>query len=250
LKAAPLLGGLPAVGCASVQVRLPEEQATLAAPQAGVFQAGAARADITPPPRYPMAGYFRIDQFARGHWLRLYARAAQRPSRVRADRLARNRSFDAFLRDPEAAELLAENASLQGCDEPRYAADACSAVDSSVHMLRFDDAESGAVRAAAVFFAAHPTVARPSFAALQQRRLRRRCARGEAKTSLESQRPSVQFVHPPLAGRARSSSANSPPTGPGCANILAIGKRLTTVAATREGTRGPHAFAKSDARLG
>src|SRR5712672_3387835 len=39
------------------------------------FLAGAAKADITPPPGFPMGGHSVAGHRARGYWTRLYARA-------------------------------------------------------------------------------------------------------------------------------------------------------------------------------
>jgi neutral ceramidase len=40
-----------------------------------IFQAGAAKVDITPPPGYPLAGHSIAAKVGRGYWTRLYARA-------------------------------------------------------------------------------------------------------------------------------------------------------------------------------
>ena len=59
-------------GCASIRGKLP----LAAAPQpTGVFQAGAAKTDLTPMPGYPMGGHSIAGSIARGFWTRLWARA-------------------------------------------------------------------------------------------------------------------------------------------------------------------------------
>jgi neutral ceramidase len=73
--AALLLGLVLALGagCAALVVRPP----VLAAPPeaTGTWRAGAATADLTPMPGFPMGGYSVAGQTARGHWTRLRARA-------------------------------------------------------------------------------------------------------------------------------------------------------------------------------
>ncbi len=65
------------LGCASYRYSVieVENRAPLPAANSGSFLAGAARADITPPPGLPMAGHSRNGGFARGVRTRLYARA-------------------------------------------------------------------------------------------------------------------------------------------------------------------------------
>jgi neutral ceramidase len=65
---------LPAAGCGSYRLRVPGY--AVAAPKpAGLFVAGAAKRDITPPPGYPLAGHSISAGVARGYWTHLYARA-------------------------------------------------------------------------------------------------------------------------------------------------------------------------------
>jgi neutral ceramidase len=97
-------------------------------------------------------------------WAIADAVAAARPARVyeaqQAVQLAfRNRSMPAFRRNPEALEILQENADLPLCDaHPEYPdTEACRGVDPRVVALRVE-AESGSLIAAMLFFAAHPTL--------------------------------------------------------------------------------------------
>lgn len=101
------------------------------------------------------------------------AAAARRPARVvrhavAVPALARNRSVEPFLRDPEASELLTANAGLPGCPglpsalAPVPGVDPCHAVSPVLELLHVQAAEaggSGQARTIAVagFFAMHPT---------------------------------------------------------------------------------------------
>lgn len=67
---AVLVGALS--GCATISGTLPEVANQVGD---GILRVGAARADITPPPGFPMGGHSVAGQVSRGHWLRLYARA-------------------------------------------------------------------------------------------------------------------------------------------------------------------------------
>lgn len=60
-------------GCRST-IRVPAYRIAQPPPPAN-FVAGAAKRDITPPPGFPMGGYSVDGKVARGHWMRLYARA-------------------------------------------------------------------------------------------------------------------------------------------------------------------------------
>ncbi len=102
------------------------------------------------------------------------AAAARRPARivrhaVAVPALARNRSVEPFLRNPEASELLKANAGLPGCAElaselsPVPGVDPCHAVSPVLDLLHVTEASvaAGASRprtiAVAGFFAMHPT---------------------------------------------------------------------------------------------
>jgi neutral ceramidase len=61
-------------GCRSQTIRIPSYRIEQAAHSA-TFAAGAAKRDITPPAGFPMGGYSVDGKVARGHWMRLYARA-------------------------------------------------------------------------------------------------------------------------------------------------------------------------------
>jgi neutral ceramidase len=63
---------LLAAGCA--KIRIPA-YTPLAPPAAREFLVGAGKADITPPPGYPLGGHSIGGQMARGYWTHLYARA-------------------------------------------------------------------------------------------------------------------------------------------------------------------------------
>lgn len=58
--------------CQSISGTLP---APASKEPTGVFRAGAAKVDITPPPGFPMGGFSIIGKTARGYWTRLFARA-------------------------------------------------------------------------------------------------------------------------------------------------------------------------------
>jgi neutral ceramidase len=60
------------VGCGSISGTLPPELGNTAS---GRFWAGAAKVDVTPIAGYPLAGHSLEAKIARGHWLRLKARA-------------------------------------------------------------------------------------------------------------------------------------------------------------------------------
>jgi len=61
-----------AAGCASISGTLPAPAPPV---PPGVFQAGAAKVDLTPMPGYPMGGFSAGGKIARGVWTRLHARA-------------------------------------------------------------------------------------------------------------------------------------------------------------------------------
>jgi neutral ceramidase len=95
------------------------------------------------------------------------AAAARRPARivrhaVAVPALARNRSVEPFLRDPEASELLKANAGLPGCPDlpselaPVPGVDPCHAVSPVLEVLHVVEAK-GRTIAVAGFFAMHPT---------------------------------------------------------------------------------------------
>jgi len=69
--AGSLLLGLLA-GCATISGRLPLPGPPVAT---GEFRVGAAKADITPMPGFPMGGYSAAGRISRGVWMRLQARA-------------------------------------------------------------------------------------------------------------------------------------------------------------------------------
>jgi neutral ceramidase len=69
---ASLLVPLVLVGCRTISGKLPPAAPPVAT---GEFQAGAARADITPMPGYPMGGHSLAGQIGRGYWTRLRAKA-------------------------------------------------------------------------------------------------------------------------------------------------------------------------------
>lgn len=100
--------------------------------------------------------------------------AARRPARIvrhaaAVPALARNRSVEPFLRNPEASELLKANAGLPGCPElptelaPVPGVDPCHAVSPVLELLHVTEApaggtnETGRTIAVAGFFAMHPT---------------------------------------------------------------------------------------------
>jgi len=97
------------------------------------------------------------------------AASARRPARivrhaVAVPALARNRSVEPFLRDPEASELLKANAGLPGCPDlpeelaPVPGVDPCHAVSPVLELLHVVEAGAGArTIAVAGFFAMHPT---------------------------------------------------------------------------------------------
>lgn len=102
------------------------------------------------------------------------AAAARRPARitrhaVAVPALARNRSVEPLLRDPEASELLAANAGLPGCGalppelSPVPGVDPCHAVSPVLEVLHVREAGAagdeahGSTIAVAGFFAMHPT---------------------------------------------------------------------------------------------
>jgi neutral ceramidase len=96
------------------------------------------------------------------------AAAARRPARIvrhaaAVPALARNRSVEPFLRDPEASELLAANAGLPGCPSlpselaPVPGVDPCHAVSPVIEALHVVEAAGGRTIAVAGFFAMHPT---------------------------------------------------------------------------------------------
>lgn len=92
------------------------------------------------------------------------AAAAKRPATLQLETatvagVARNRSLPPFLRNPEAAALLAANADLPTCpDYPREVegVDPCQAIDPTLTTLRLDGLDGEPV-AVAAFFASHPT---------------------------------------------------------------------------------------------
>lgn len=59
-------------GCAAIHGTLPAPAAPV---PPGMFQAGAAKVDLTPMPGYPMGGFSAGGKIARGVWTRLHARA-------------------------------------------------------------------------------------------------------------------------------------------------------------------------------
>jgi neutral ceramidase len=104
------------------------------------------------------------------------AAAARRPARivrhaVAVPALARNRSVEPLLRDPEASELLKANAGLPGCAEldselaPVPGVDPCHAVSPVLELLHVIESRPGTAASAAEgrtiavagFFAMHPT---------------------------------------------------------------------------------------------
>ncbi len=96
------------------------------------------------------------------------AAAARRPARltrhtVAVPALARNRSVSAFLRDPEASDVLSASAGLPGCpDLPAEwgavpGVDSCHAVDPVLETLVVTEEDSERTIALAGFFAMHPT---------------------------------------------------------------------------------------------
>lgn len=108
------------------------------------------------------------------------AAAARRPARIvrhaaAVPALARSRSVEPFLRDPEASELLKANAGLPGCSDlpkelaPVPGVDPCHAVSPVLEVLHVveapvkggtnetGEAEAGRTIAVAGFFAMHPT---------------------------------------------------------------------------------------------
>ena len=94
------------------------------------------------------------------------AATAKAPAQLRLESstlplVARNRSAAPFMQNPEAGELLAQNASLPTCpDAPLDAEagdiDACRAIDPTLTTLRIDDLQ-GRPLALAAFFAVHAT---------------------------------------------------------------------------------------------
>lgn len=72
LSVAHLIATLFLASCASISGSLPAPAQPV---PPGTFQAGAAKADITPMPGYPMGGMAAAGQLSRGVWTRLYARA-------------------------------------------------------------------------------------------------------------------------------------------------------------------------------
>lgn len=66
----PLL--VPFPSCTTIEGTIPQPQPRCGA---GVLRAGAAKADITPPPGFPMGGHSVAGTTARGYWTRLFARA-------------------------------------------------------------------------------------------------------------------------------------------------------------------------------
>jgi neutral ceramidase len=76
--------------------------------------------------------------------------------------VARNRSIEPFMQNPEAPQILAANADLPGCG-PRadarahFTVDACHAVDPLLETLHVIDAQSGQAIALVGFFAVHAT---------------------------------------------------------------------------------------------
>ena len=92
------------------------------------------------------------------------AAASRRPARlqhhtVALPAVARNRSVEAFLHDPEAPALLSTNSGLPGCrGQPSSAGvDPCHAIDPLVETLHVVDAADGRSIAVAGVFAMHPT---------------------------------------------------------------------------------------------
>ncbi len=84
---------------------------------------------------------------------------AREPAMLRIERssvggLARNRSLEPFLANPEADPLLAANHELPTCTAAQP--EACKAIDPTLTTLRIDDGEGRAIAVAAVF-AIHPT---------------------------------------------------------------------------------------------
>lgn len=78
-RATPLLVALLAaaaglVACADIQGTIPARK-PLAAGACASFTAGAARADLTPPPGFPLGGFSIASQMSRGAWTPLQARA-------------------------------------------------------------------------------------------------------------------------------------------------------------------------------
>jgi Neutral/alkaline non-lysosomal ceramidase. len=70
-----LLGILLALAsCAHIPIKIPSYSVTLGAPSSHLV-GGVGIADITPAAAYPMAGHSLAGRVARGHWMRLYARA-------------------------------------------------------------------------------------------------------------------------------------------------------------------------------
>ncbi len=67
-----MLAAVLVAGCSEKIVGTLPAAATNAG--SGKFQAGAAKADLTPPPGYPMGGFSFIGKTARGWWTRLHAR--------------------------------------------------------------------------------------------------------------------------------------------------------------------------------
>ena len=88
----------------------------------------------------------------------LYAREPARLwlERGRVGALARNRSFEPFATNPEAAALLAANADLPACSLASTQPEVCKAIDPSLTTLRIDDLEGRSI-AIAAFVAVHPT---------------------------------------------------------------------------------------------
>ncbi|MEM7152030.1 MAG: neutral/alkaline non-lysosomal ceramidase N-terminal domain-containing protein [Myxococcota bacterium] len=92
------------------------------------------------------------------------AAASRRPARIQhhtvaLPAVARNRSVEAFLHDPEAPALLSTNAGLPGCrGQPSSGGvDPCHAVEPLVETLHVVDAADGRNIAVAGVFAMHPT---------------------------------------------------------------------------------------------
>src|ERR1700722_17968830 len=59
-------------GCANLRT---PAYTPMAPPAVAEFRAGVGKADITPPPGYPLGGHSIGGQMARGYWTHLYARA-------------------------------------------------------------------------------------------------------------------------------------------------------------------------------
>ena len=76
LSKSPLcLLALLLTACATYHISIPAYPLHPAAPASGHFTAGAAKADITPPPGIPMGGHGPGGRVARGYWTHLYARS-------------------------------------------------------------------------------------------------------------------------------------------------------------------------------